>query len=225
MYLDIKYIKLKGRVYYMRSKFLLASLLAATLVFTACGNTTTTTTEPATTETTTSEEGVVSEVKEEVSDKVEDIKDTDDGKDVADAARILDSELKNKDLEDLFKAEYANGVVTEIKYDTENGRHEFKVEGIENGAELEVKVDPFTGDIISAEKDEDDDNYDTGLDFALIKEWKEVLQVAIDEVGNKDIDEFDLAYDDGVYKMEVEFKNGTDVKVNAETLEIIEVDR
>lgn len=122
-----------------------------------------------------------------------------------------------------------DGELTELELDDNNGEWVYKVH-LENDSE-EYEVELLAEDLsISNEETESDDNNDTEDQFSYgdAIPHDEAVQTALDEVGGE-LGGWSLDKDDGQLEYDVEVTNAdngddTDVTINAESGEVIEVD-
>jgi len=122
-----------------------------------------------------------------------------------------------------------DGELTELELDEDNGEWVYKVH-LENDSE-EYEVELLAEDLsTSNEETESDDNNDTEDQFSYgdAIPHDEAVQTALDEVGGE-LEGWSLDKDDGQLEYDVEVANSdngddTDVTINAESGEVIEVD-
>lgn len=122
-----------------------------------------------------------------------------------------------------------DGELTELELDNDNGQWMYKVH-LENDSE-EYEVDLSADDLsASNEETESDDNNDTEDQFSYgdAIPHDEAVQTALDEVGGE-LEGWSLDKDDGQLQYDVEVTNAddgndTDVTINAESGEVMEVD-
>lgn len=221
----------------MKNKKILL-LLALALVLGACGN------ESAKPADQTKEEKPA--VEEKIDDKetshsddgvkeVEDDKDddekaaTDDEKNVREFKRSPIPEVDTSMEEavdiffDHFKDDFIN--INSIKLDFFNEALDYVIEGFKDGEEYELRIAATNGEVIEEKTDKDDDIDEEALDLKNIITAQEAMEKALE--GQKEgawVVEYELEVDDGKAVYDIDIEDGTDVKIDATTGEIIEKD-
>lgn len=221
----------------MKNKKILL-LLALALVLGACGN------ESAKPADQTKEEKPA--VEEKIDDKetshsddgvkeVEDDKDddekaaTDDEKNVREFKRSPIPEVDTSMEEavdiffDHFKDDFIN--INSIKLDFFNEALDYVIEGFKDGNEYELRIAATNGEVIEEKTDKDDDIDEEALDLKNIITAQEAMEKALE--GQKEgawVVEYELEVDDGKAVYDIDIEDGTDVKIDATTGEIIEKD-
>lgn len=128
-----------------------------------------------------------------------------------------------------FQKKYPDAAVTSLELDSDWGSYFYKIEGVDDQNEYEVKIDANTENLETQtpEKlDPDDSNKkeEDALDTTNLLSTEEAAQKAIDKVGGGTATDWDLDKDLGTTYWEVKVKNGnqiTKVKLNSQTGEIL----
>lgn len=131
---------------------------------------------------------------------------------------------------DAFIEKFPTGQIEQIDYEHRGqNNYEYELQGYADGQEIEIVYDANTGDQLSEEVDEDDED-GPYLNFDNIVSVQEAYDVALDALTSNDakLESWSLDVDDGVAAYTFDFDNSQgddlDIKVNAETLDIIEID-
>ncbi|NLJ79101.1 MAG: hypothetical protein GX329_07040 [Tissierellia bacterium] len=66
-----------------------------------------------------------------------------------------DIKLSPEEAFDIFKKTYPKGKVKEIELEEKNGSYVYEVEGYDGIMEYEIKINPFNGNILETEQDDD----------------------------------------------------------------------
>ncbi|WP_462419752.1 PepSY domain-containing protein [Salinicoccus sp. Marseille-QA3877] len=156
---------------------------------------------------------------------------TDESSESADSTGVAVLDELGSTPEDAVSAAQENfdGELTELELDDDNGQWVYKVH-LENDSE-EYEVDLSADDLsVLNEETESEDNNDTEDQFSYgdAIPHDEAVQTAMDEVGGE-LESWTLDKDDGQLEYDVELRNtdngnDTDVTINAESGEVIEVD-
>lgn len=156
---------------------------------------------------------------------------TDESSESADSTGVAVLDELGSTPEDAVSAAQENfdGELTELELDDDNGQWVYKVH-LENDSE-EYEVDLSANDLsVLNEETESEDNNDTEDQFSYgdAIPHDEAVQTAMDEVGGE-LESWTLDRDDGQLEYDVELRNtdngnDTDVTINAESGEVIEVD-
>lgn len=126
----------------------------------------------------------------------------------------------------------AQGWVKSIDLKQKNSGTYYKVELRQSNQEIDVRVDAYTGKILSVRKEKEDDDDDDAAAYAaasgktLIGAAKAATAATASVKGN--VTEIDLDEDDGRFIYEVEIKDGrqkTEVGVDAFTGEVLYIDK
>ncbi len=168
-----------------------------------------------------------SNAKAAVSEEVASVKDKAEEK-IDDATRGIEEKEFKVSLDDAvnkFKEAFeVDGIeVSSIEFDEDNGKYAYDIKGFKDNEEFEAKIDAESGEVISKEKDKEDDTKDAmAIDFTKVKAPKEAMKKAMEN--NKGfVKSYELDFNDQrklVYEIDVE--NGDDVELDAETLDIIQ---
>ena len=209
-------------------------LLATALVLGACGNEAAKPADDAKKEETTVEEKVDETETKESKDGVKEVanddnNDTDDEKGVTDVNREPLPEV-GKTMEeavdifhDHFKDDSIN--IKSIKLDFFNEALDYVIEGFKDGNEYELRIAAPNGEVVEEKTDKDDDSDEKALDLKNIITAKEAMEKALE--GQKEgawVVEYELEIDDGKTVYDIDVENGTDVKIDATTGEVIDKD-
>ncbi len=210
----------------MKKSLKLALLTSASvLTLAACGdNTTQETTEPETEEATDTTENTTTEENTDTTDDNTD----DQGDDQAantDSQGIenMDFAVSLQDAVETFKGEVGDDAVqiTDVNFDTENGTYVYEFTGFSNGTEYEGSVDAENGDVVDFESEAGEDMDDDVLDLDNVVDPSEAMTVALDSTGSGYVKEWELDVENGTPVYDIDIENASDVKVNAETGEVL----
>lgn len=209
-------------------------LLATALVLGACGNEAAKPADDAKKEETTVEEKVDETETKESKDGVKEVandekNDTDNEKGVTNVNREPLPEV-GKTMEeavdifhDHFKDDSIN--IKSIKLDFFNEALDYVIEGFKDGNEYELRIAAPNGEVVEEKTDKDDDSDEKALDLKNIITAKEAMEKALE--GQKEgawVVEYELEIDDGKAVYDIDVENGTDVKIDATTGEVIDKD-
>lgn len=197
-----------------------ASALALTLLLSACsGENANKAKEDA--------KDAASNAKAAISEEVSSVKD--DAKEKIDDATtgIEEKEFKVSldDAVNKFKEAFeVDGIeVSSIEFDEDNGKYAYDIKGFKDNEEFEAKIDAESGEVISKEKDKEDDTKDAmAIDFTKVKAPKEAMKKAMEN--NKGfVKSYELDFNDqGKLVYEIDVVGGDDVELDAETSDIIQ---
>ena len=159
-----------------------------------------------------------SNAKAAVSEEVASVKDKAEEK-IDDATRGIEEKEFKVSLDDAvnkFKEAFeVDGIeVSSIEFDEDNGKYAYDIKGFKDNEEFEAKIDAESGEVISKEKDKEDDTKDAmAIDFTKVKAPKEAMKKAMEN--NKGfVKSYELDFNDQrklVYEIDVE--NGDDVEL------------
>ncbi len=197
----------------MKNKSLLLAL-AAVVVLGACGN---------------QEAKTTAEVKTEESQTVESNDSNDAVKEVAtdDESGAKDpipaTEKTLEEAIDAFYAHFGDDAIelTSAEYDEDDGKYVYNVTGYKDGEEFEAEFDANSLDLIKEEKDTEDDKKVLAIDRTNIITAKEAMEKALEGQEGAWVKEYELEIDDGKAVYDIDIEDGTDVKIDATTGEII----
>lgn len=200
----------------MKNKSLLLALAAA-VVLGACGNQEAKTTE---------------EVKTEESQTIESNDSNDAVKEVAtdDESGAKDpipaTEKTLEEAIDAFYAHFGDDAIelTSAEYDEDDGKYVYNVTGYKDGEEFEAEFDANSLDLIKEEKDTEDDKKVLAIDRTNIITAKEAMEKALEGQEGAWVKEYELEIDDGKAVYDIDIEDGTDLKIDATSGEIIEKD-
>lgn len=199
---------------------------ASILTLAACGDDTTQeTTEPETEEqaTDTTEDTTTDENIDTTDEKTDDQADDQAANTDSQGIENMDFAVSLQDAVETFRGEVGDDDVqiTEVNFDTENGAYVYEFTGFSNGTEYEGSVDAESGDVIDFESEADEDLDDEVLDLDNIVDPSEAMTAALDSAGSGYVKEWELDVENGTPVYEIDIENASDVKVNAETGEVL----
>lgn len=179
------------------------------LVLAACGdNAETTDTTPATNDTTTETSSV-----------------TEDTGVVDNSTTVTEDILSLEEVVDIYTGEYPNAQIQKVDYDKDSGDWTYEITGVSENREYEVEINAVSGAIIKVDEDNVDD--DAYLAFDTIITPEEAVEIAKTALAEEAavLEGWELDVDDNRTKYDIEFEGSNrDVKLDAETGEVIEID-
>lgn len=179
------------------------------LVLAACGdNAETTDTTPATNDTTTETSSV-----------------TEDTGVVDNSTTVTEDILSLEEVVDIYMGEYPNAQIQKVDYDKDSGDWTYEITGVSENREYEVEINAVSGAIIKVDEDDVDD--DAYLAFDTIITPEEAIEIAKTALAEEAavLEGWELDVDDNRTKYDIEFEGSNrDVKLDAETGEVIEID-
>lgn len=179
------------------------------LVLAACGdNAETTDTTPATNDTTTETSSV-----------------TEDTGVVDNSTTATEDILSLEEVVDIYMGEYPNAQIQKVDYDKDSGDWTYEITGVSENREYEVEINAVSGAIIKVDEDNVDD--DAYLAFDTIITPEEAVGIAKTALAEEAavLEGWELDVDDNRTKYDIEFEGSNrDVKLDAETGEVIEID-
>lgn len=179
------------------------------LVLAACGdNAETTDTTPATNDTTTETSSV-----------------TEDTGVVDNSTTVTEDILSLEEVVDIYTGEYPNAQIQKVDYDKDSGDWTYEITGVSENREYEVEINAVSGAIIKVDEDSVDD--DAYLAFDTIISPEEAVGIAKTALAEEAavLEGWELDVDDNRTKYDIEFEGSNrDVKLDAETGEVIEID-
>lgn len=211
----------------MKKSLKLALLTSASvLTLAACGdNTTQETTEPETEEQTTdtTEDSATEENTDTTDDNTDDQGDDQAANTDSQGIENMDFAVSLQDAVETFKGEVGDDAVqiTDVNFDTENGAYVYEFTGFSNGTEYEGSVDAENGDVVDFESEAGEDMDDDVLDLDNVVDPSEAMTVALDSTGSGYVKEWELDVENGTPVYDIDIENASDVKVNAETGEVL----
>lgn len=147
---------------------------------------------------------------------------------------VADLKVSLEDAIKLYQAEYPNTDITGIDLDTSFGKFFYKVEGMSDDTEYEVKIDAETKAIQKEHEEKLDPDEQNGvkrqeekLDLSNVMGVQEVADIALKEVGAGEATDWSLDKDLGTTYWEVKIQDGnkeTEVKINAQTGEVLQTE-
>lgn len=211
----------------MKKSLKLALLTSASvLTLAACGdNTTQETTEPETEEQTTdtTEDSATDENTDTTDENTDDQGDDQAANTDSQGIENMDFAVSLQDAVETFKGEVGDDAVqiTDVNFDTENGTYVYEFTGFSNGTEYEGSVDAENGDVVDFESEAGEDMDDDVLDLDNVVDPSEAMTVALDSTGSGYVKEWELDVENGTPVYDIDIENANDVKVNAETGEVL----
>ena len=179
------------------------------LVLAACGdNAETMDTTPATNDTTTETSSV-----------------TEDTGVVDNSTTATEDILSLEEVVDIYMGEYPNAQIQKVDYDKDSGDWTYEITGVSENREYEVEINAVSGEIIKVDEDDVDD--DAYLAFDTIITPEEAIEIAKTALAEEAavLEGWELDVDDNRTKYDIEFEGSNrDVKLDAETGEVIEID-
>lgn len=143
--------------------------------------------------------------------------------------------VKPEETFDIFLEKYPDAKITHIKLNRKMDSFIYEVEGFEGDTEIELKIDPIDGAIITEDRDrEKDRDRDHHENEAITREQVEKASDLIDKTlvdagEGATLKEWKIQVDDGVTKLEIELGEpgfgDVEYKYNLDTGELIEKDR
>ncbi|MDO5714220.1 MAG: PepSY domain-containing protein [Tissierellia bacterium] len=135
-----------------------------------------------------------------------------------------------KEAVEVFMEQFPNSQLTKIKLDHSDHGYVYKIEGVTQGEEHEVKVHALTKELVKVETEADDENK-SGEVFEYndkVIDWKEGMKNALEKIGaTAYVKEWELSMENGKLVYEFDVKNddnSIDVVVDAFTGEVLELD-
>lgn len=179
------------------------------LVLAACGdNAETTDTTPATNDTTTETSSV-----------------TEDTGVVDNSTTATEDILSLEEVVDIYMGEYPNAQIQKVDFDKDFGDWTYEITGVSENREYDAEINAVSGDIIKVDEDDVDD--DAYLAFDTIITPEEAIEIAKTALAEEAavLEGWELDVDDNRTKYDIEFEGSNrDVKLDAETGEVIEID-
>ncbi|MBZ2386309.1 PepSY domain-containing protein [Anaerococcus murdochii] len=190
----------------------LALVLATALVLGACGNQAA---KPA--EETKTEESQVAENKDavkEVSNKAQ----------TSAKDPIPATEKTLEEAIDAFYTHFGDDAIelTGAGFDEEDGKYCYEINGFKDGQEYELVLDANTLEVISENKEAEDDNTIMAIDRASLITGKEAMEKALeDQADGVYVEGYELEVENGKAIYDIDLENASDVKIDAASGEII----
>lgn len=165
-------------------------------------------------------------------------KDTDDAEDSTPTSTNQTSQQKPSvslaEAIEIFQKEFPDTDITSIDLDTSFGHFFYKIEGVNDLKEYEIKVDAATKEIREREEDDLDDDEKNGvkrqeekLDLSKLLTLDEVTKIALEQTQGGQATDWDLDREGAITYWEVDVENGKQeatVKIHAQTGEVLEVE-
>ncbi|MDT2758203.1 PepSY domain-containing protein [Enterococcus xiangfangensis] len=145
-----------------------------------------------------------------------------------------DFKVSVDDAIEAYQEAYPDSEITSIDLETSLGKYLYKIEGVDDDKEYELRVDANTK-AVSKEREENLDTEDQAgvkrtedkLDLQDLLSIKQVSDIAEEHVGDGKATDWSLDKEDGTTYWEVKVTNGneeTEVKIDAKTGEVLETD-
>lgn len=169
-------------------------------------------------------------VEEQVESTKDDIEEKKDEKQAEKKAEAEVKGIENKEfkvsLDDAvskFKEAFAeDGIEVEsVEFDEDDGKFVYDIQGFKDNKEFEATIDADSGEVLSQEQDTDDDTQDDiAIDFSKVIAPEEAIKKALEN--NKGyVAGWELDHDDSKLVYEIDVEDGDDVKLDAQTGDII----
>lgn len=218
----------------MKKIILSVGTLSLGLLLAACGQ------NPIQTSSQTPEQSTQVE-NNQTTDVVNATKDTDDIDDTDDSTPASTNQTSQQkpsvsvtEAIEIFQKEFPDTDITSIDLDTSFGNFFYKIEGVNDLKEYEIKVDAATKGIREREEDDLDADEKNGvkrqeekLDLSKLLTVDEVTKIAIEQTQGGQATDWDLDREGAVTYWEVDVENGKQeatVKIHAQTGEVLEVE-
>lgn len=133
--------------------------------------------------------------------------------------------LSLEEVVDIYMGEYPNAQIQKVDFDKNFGDWTYEITGVSENREYDVEINAVSGDIIKADEDDVDD--DAYLAFDTIITPEEAIEIAKTALAEEAavLEGWELDVDDTRTKYDIEFEGSNrDVKLDAETGEVIEID-
>jgi uncharacterized membrane protein YkoI len=134
----------------------------------------------------------------------------------------------------IFQDKVKDGAITSLELDTSFGNYFYKVEGVDDTNEYEMKIDAETKEVSEERQEALDADEQNGvkkqedqLDLSDMMSLEEISDIAVKEVGAGQATDWDLDKEMNITFWEVKVENGntkTNVKINAQTGEVLETE-
>lgn len=123
-----------------------------------------------------------------------------------------------------FKKKFGNKKIKEIDLKKQNGKYVYVIEGFSNTKEYSITINAKTGKVIRSHSEKDNDGRGkSGLNLK-----KTISRSTAEKIAKKHVKgtakEWTLEKDDGLSVWDIKI-GSTDVKINALTKKVIEIDR
>lgn len=121
-----------------------------------------------------------------------------------------------------------SGEVVDIELDAKRGNAIYEIEIQNKGKEADVKLDAFTGEVLSVKsKQDDDDDDDTALPFEKgVLNINKAIKIAEEETNGK-VKEMNIDLENGTFIFDFELKGNKDeveLTLDAKTGEVLDVE-
>jgi len=134
----------------------------------------------------------------------------------------------------IYQDEFSDADILEIDLEASRGNYYYKVEGVDDDTEYEMRIDAKTEDAEKQEEEKLDPEEQNGkkreqdqLDLSDLLTIEKASEIARDEVGGGKAVEWNLDKEMKITYWEVKVEDGqteTEVTINAQTGEVLEVD-
>lgn len=133
-----------------------------------------------------------------------------------------------------YQDTYPDSDITSLELDTSFGAYYYKIEGVNDTTEFEIKVDGVTKKVEKEREEQLDRDEQNGvkrredkIDIQNLLSIEKAAEIAVQQVGGGTATDWDLDKDLGITFWEVTVENNqqeTTVKMNAQTGEILETE-
>ncbi|MBO0481112.1 PepSY domain-containing protein [Candidatus Enterococcus courvalinii] len=133
-----------------------------------------------------------------------------------------------------YQDTYPDSDITSLELDTSFGAYYYKIEGVNDTTEFEIKVDGVTKKVEKEREEQLDSDEQNGvkrkedkIDIQNLLSIEKAAEIAVQQVGGGTATDWDLDKDLGITFWEVTVENNqqeTTVKMNAQTGEILETE-
>lgn len=132
----------------------------------------------------------------------------------------------------IYEKEYPNSSIIAIDVDSSFGTYYFKIEGVDDNKEYELKINTSNSDISKEREESLDPDEQNGIkrtneaiDFSMLKPLKEIIEIAEPLFEGSIATDAELEKKVGVIYWEIKLKNGSqkmEVKIDATDGKILE---
>lgn len=128
---------------------------------------------------------------------------------------------------DIFLEQHPGASIEEVDFDDDDSHFEYQIDGFDDSNEYELDVHADTGETTERDNErEDDTNDNEAINFDAIITEREAIDIALGELGQDvAIEGWTLDADDGRTEYEIETRQDDNVTIDAETGDILEVER
>lgn len=128
---------------------------------------------------------------------------------------------------DIFLEQHPGASIEEVDFDDDDNHFEYQIDGFDDSNEYELDIHADTGEATDRDNErEDDTNDNEAINFDAIISEREAIDIALGELGQDvTIEGWTLDADDGRTEYEIETRQDDDITIDAETGDILEVER